>query len=142
MTPEGLKAVKVLKKEGIKTNVTLIFSPNQALLAARAGAAYVSPFLKIRRYLSYRQGVDLDSYDRRYLPDQWHYVHKKRSSVQVSESNYIVDLALAGADIATVPYNVLLYDKTSIDRSGIENSKQITKQYLGNKESGGMRYYQ
>ena len=45
MTCEGLKAVKVLSKEGIKTNVTLIFSANQALLAARAGATYVSPFL-------------------------------------------------------------------------------------------------
>ena len=45
MTEDGLKAVNVLKKEGIKTNVTLIFSPTQALLAARAGATYVSPFL-------------------------------------------------------------------------------------------------
>src|SRR5690606_33855300 len=45
MTAEGLKAVNVLSQEGIKTNVTLVFSPNQALLAARAGAAYVSPFI-------------------------------------------------------------------------------------------------
>ena len=45
MTPEGLKAVAILSKEGIKTNVTLIFSANQALLAARAGASYVSPFV-------------------------------------------------------------------------------------------------
>ena len=58
MTPEGLKAVKVLKKEGIKTNVTLIFSPNQALLAARAGADYVSPFLGRLDDIS-QTGVDL-----------------------------------------------------------------------------------
>ena len=47
MTPEGLKAVAFLSKEGIKTNVTLIFSANQALLAARAGASYVSPFVGV-----------------------------------------------------------------------------------------------
>lgn len=50
MTPDGLKAVSTFKKEGIKTNVTLIFNANQALLAARAGASYVSPFLTAGRY--------------------------------------------------------------------------------------------
>ena len=74
MTVEGLKAVKVLTAEGIKTNVTLIFTANQALLAARAGATYVSPFLGRLDDIS-TKGVDL--------------------------------IALAGADIATVPYKVI-----------------------------------
>ena len=79
MTVEGLKAVKVLTAEGIKTNVTLIFNANQALLAARAGATYVSPFLGRLDDISTR-GVDL--------------IH-------------VTDCALAGADIATVPYKVI-----------------------------------
>ena len=72
MTVEGLKAVKVLAAEGIKTNVTLIFTANQALLAARAGATYVSPF-----------------------------------AASVRNPIHVTDCALAGADIATVPYKVI-----------------------------------
>ena len=67
MTVEGLKAVKVLSAEGIKTNVTLVFSANQALLAARAGATYVSPFLGRLDDIS-QPGIELiEDYSRRYL---------------------------------------------------------------------------
>ena len=102
MTVEGLKAVKVLSSEGIKTNVTLIFSANQALLAARAGATYVSPFLGRLDDISTR-GVDLDcSRSLRCLQLQ---ELRQRSSQQVFVIQcHVTDCALAGADIATVPY--------------------------------------
>lgn len=104
MTPEGLKAVKVLKKEGIKTNVTLIFSPNQALLAARAGAAYVSPFLGRLDDIS-QTGVDLI----RTIADifQINGITSQIICASVRNPIHITDCALAGADIATVPYKVI-----------------------------------
>ena len=85
MTTEGLKAVKVLSSEGIKTNVTLIFSANQALLAARAGATYVSPFLGRLDDIS-TDGVEL---------------------IQQIAEMHVTACALAGADIATVPFKVI-----------------------------------
>ena len=95
MTVEGLKAVKVLSAEGIKTNVTLIFSANQALLAARAGATYVSPFLGRLDDISTR-GVDLI----REIVEIF--------AASVRNPIHVTDCALAGADIATVPYNVIV----------------------------------
>ena len=105
MTTEGLKAVKVLSAEGVKTNVTLIFSANQALLAARAGAAYVSPFLGRLDDINER-GVD--------LIDQIVTIFRNADidtqiiAASIRTPIHVTDCALAGADIATVPYKVLM----------------------------------
>ena len=104
MTVEGLKATKVLSSEGIKCNVTLIFSANQALLAARAGAAYVSPFLGRLDDIS-QPGIDLietitaifDNYG----------IDTEIIAASVRNPIHVIDCAKAGADIATVPYKVL-----------------------------------
>ena len=104
MTVEGLKAVKVLSAEGIKTNVTLIFSANQALLAARAGATYVSPFLGRLDDIS-MPGIDLI----RTIAEIFdvHGIETEIIAASVRNPIHVIDCALAGADIATVPYNVL-----------------------------------
>lgn len=104
MTVEGLKAVKVLSSEKIKTNVTLVFSANQALLAARAGATYVSPFLGRLDDINVR-GVDLVSE----IADMFRTCGIDCQIIAASIRNpiHVTDCALAGADIATVPYNVL-----------------------------------
>jgi fructose-6-phosphate aldolase, TalC/MipB family len=104
MTVEGLKAVKVLAAEGIRTNVTLVFSANQALLAARAGATYVSPFLGRLDDISVR-GVDLirEIAEIFAVSD----VETKIIAASVRNPVHVTDCALAGADIATVPYGVI-----------------------------------
>ena len=104
MTVEGLKAVKVLAAEEIKTNVTLVFSANQALLAARAGAAYVSPFLGRLDDISVR-GVDLI----REIAEIFQVSDIDTQIIAASVRNpiHVTDCALAGADIATVPYSVI-----------------------------------
>ncbi|MCR5396989.1 MAG: fructose-6-phosphate aldolase [Lachnospiraceae bacterium] len=104
MTVEGLKATKVLSSEGIKTNVTLIFSANQALLAARAGATYVSPFLGRLDDINVR-GVDLIQE----ISDIFAVAGIETEIIAASVRNpiHVTDCALAGADIATVPYKVL-----------------------------------
>ena len=104
MTIEGLKAVKVLSKEGIKTNVTLVFTSNQALLAARAGASYVSPFLGRLDDIS-QSGIELikeiSSIFKIYNFDTEIIAASVRNPIHVKEC------ALAGADIATIPYGVI-----------------------------------
>ena len=104
MTVEGLKAVKVLHAEGIKTNVTLIFSAAQALLAARAGATYVSPFLGSLDDIS-MPGIDL-IYDITEI-FQMHNIETEIIAASVRNPIHVIDCAKAGADIATVPYKVL-----------------------------------
>lgn len=105
MTPEGLKAVAVLAKEGIKTNVTLIFSANQALLAARAGATFVSPFVGRIDDIS-MDGVTL-------IEDiaEIFMVHDIKTEIiaaSVRTPMHMTQCAKAGAHIATVPYKVLM----------------------------------
>lgn len=105
MTPEGLKATKELTKLKIKTNVTLIFSANQALLAAKAGATYVSPFVGRLDDIS-QDGMDLIEQIRTIF-DNYGYtaeiiVASIRNPVHVLQS------ALIGADVATIPYSVML----------------------------------
>ena len=104
MTVEGLKACNVLSSEGIKTNVTLIFTSNQALLAARAGATYVSPFLGRLDDISVR-GVDLVAE----IAEIFRVAGIETQIIAASVRNtmHITDCALAGADIATVPYKVI-----------------------------------
>ena len=104
MTTEGLKAVKVLAAEGIRTNVTLIFTANQALLAARAGAAYVSPFLGRLDDISVR-GVELVEEIAEIFAVAG--IETEIIAASVRTPMHITDCALAGADIATVPYKVL-----------------------------------
>ena len=104
MTTEGLKAVKVLAAEGIKTNVTLIFTANQALLAARAGAAYVSPFLGRLDDISVR-GVELVEEIAEIFAVAG--IETEIIAASVRNPMHITDCALAGADIATVPYKVI-----------------------------------
>ena len=104
MTAEGLKATKVLAAEGIKINVTLIFSANQAILAARAGAAYVSPFLGRLDDVS-QPGIDLI----RDIAEIFSIYDLDCEIIAASIRNpiHVTDCALCGADIATVPYGVL-----------------------------------
>jgi transaldolase len=105
MTVEGLKACKVLTQEGIKTNVTLIFTAAQALMAARAGATYVSPFLGRLDDIS-MPGIDLI----RSIADIFAVsegITTKIIAASVRNPIHVIDCAEAGADIATVPYKVL-----------------------------------
>jgi transaldolase len=104
MLVEGLKAVRRLAEEGIKTNVTLIFSPLQALMAAKAGASYVSPFVG---------RLDDVAHDGMTLTEQiveiYHNYAFDTEIIVASVRNplHVLDSALMGADIATIPYSVL-----------------------------------
>lgn len=122
MTAEGLKAIKVLNQEGIKTNCTLVFTANQALLAARAGATYVSPFLGRLDDIS-QSGISLieeivqvfSNY-----PD----IQTEIIAASIRHPEHVTNCALAGADIATIPYKVLkqmLHHPLTIE--GIEKFK-------------------
>lgn len=128
MTVEGLKAVKVLSSEGIKTNVTLIFTANQALLAARAGATYVSPFLGRLDDIS-TTGVnlirDIVTIFKNYALDTEIICASVRNPIHVT------DCALAGADIATVPYSVIeQMTKHPLTDQGIEKFQRDYKAVL------------
>jgi len=104
MTPEGIKAVKILGKEGIKTNVTLVFSANQALIAAKAGATYVSPFIGRLDDI----GQDGMQVIREIVAVYRNYGFKTQVIVaSVRHPIHVVESAKIGADIATIPFNVL-----------------------------------
>lgn len=105
LTGEGLKAAKVLSGRGVKTNITLCFSPTQALLAAKAGAAYVSPFIGRLDDIS-QVGMDL-VFDIKKIYANYGY---KTKIIVASVRNplHVLDAAKIGADIATVPYAVLM----------------------------------
>lgn len=129
MTLEGLKATKVLSKEGIKTNVTLIFSANQALLAARAGATYVSPFLGRLDDIS-ESGIDLirnivtifDNYK----------LETEIIAASVRNPIHATQCALAGAHIATVPYGVIeQMTKHPLTTEGIIKFQKDYKEVFG-----------
>ncbi|HPZ42744.1 MAG TPA: fructose-6-phosphate aldolase [Bacillota bacterium] len=105
MTAEGLKATRQLKREGIRTNVTLIFSANQALLAARAGASYVSPFLGRLDDIS-QDGLTLladivEIFDLHQLPAEV-------IAASIRNPVHVTYAAKLGAHIATVPYRVIM----------------------------------
>ena len=126
MTPEGLKAIKTLSAEGIKTNCTLIFTANQALLAARAGATYVSPFLGRLDDIS-QPGIDLIRTICQ-MSDNYPDINCQIIAASVRNPIHVTDCALAGADIATVPYKVILQmTKHPLTDQGIEKFK---KDYL------------
>lgn len=101
---EGLKAVKILAKEGIKTNVTLCFSPTQALMAAKAGAAYISPFVGRLDDISHR-GMELAE---QIITIYDNYGFETEVIVaSVRNAVHVLDAALMGADIATIPFKVI-----------------------------------
>ncbi len=118
MTLEGLKATKILASEGIKTNVTLIFTANQALLAARAGATYVSPFVGRLDDIS-QPGVNLIQT----ISEIFNIYDIKSEIIAASIRNpiHLTECALAGADIATIPYSVIEQSvKHPLTTEGIE----------------------
>jgi transaldolase len=104
MTKEGLKAVSTLSKEGIKTNVTLVFSPNQALLASRAGATYVSPFVGRLDDIG-QDGIGLVNEIVSIF--EIHGLTTEVIAASIRHPDHAKMAALAGADIATIPFNVL-----------------------------------
>lgn len=105
MCEEGLKAVAILAKEGIKTNVTLIFSAQQALLAAKAGASFVSPFLGRLDDIG-NEGLTIV----RDIADVFdiYGIETEIISASVRHPIHVLECAKAGSDIATIPYKVLL----------------------------------
>ena len=129
MTAAGLEAVSVVSKEGIKTNVTLIFSATQALLAARAGATYVSPFLG---------RLDDISCDGMTLIEDIveifgvHGIETQIIAASIRNPIHVTDCALAGADIATVPYKVIVQmTKHPLTDAGIEKFQADYKAVFG-----------
>lgn len=129
MTAEGLKAVKVLSAEGIKTNVTLIFSANQALLAARAGATYVSPFMGRLDDIS-MSGIQL-------IRDivvifENYALETEIIAASIRNPVHVTECALAGADIATVPYSVIeQMTKHPLTDRGIEKFQDDYRKVFG-----------
>ena len=132
MTKEGLKAVNVLSKEGIKTNVTLIFSANQALMAAKAGATYVSPFVGRLDDIG-QNGMQLiaeivqifRNYD----------IKTEVIVASVRHPMHVIEAAELGADIATIPFAVLdkMFNHPLTDK-GIDSFMKDWEEYLKNKE--------
>lgn len=104
MTAEGLKAVSILSKKGIKTNVTLIFSPSQALLAARAGASYVSPFVGRLNDISSDGNKLVESIAAIF---DIHGITTEIIAASIRSPEDVADAALSGAHIATIPYKVI-----------------------------------
>lgn len=118
MTIEGLKAVNVLSSKGIKTNVTLVFSTAQALLAARAGATYVSPFIGRVDDIG-SKGIELIKEIASVL--KIHDIGTEIIAASVRNPIHSIEAALAGAHIATIPYNVLVQmSKNPLTDIGIE----------------------
>ena len=104
MTKDGLKATKVLAGKGVRVNMTLVFSPSQALLAAKVGAAYVSPFVGRLDDISH-YGMDLV---RQIMAIYNNYGYATEVIVaSVRNPLHVVDAAIAGAHIATIPFNVI-----------------------------------
>lgn len=118
LTIDGLKACKTFSKEGIKTNVTLCFSPNQALLAAKVGATYISPFIGRLDDIN-ADGVELIE-NIRTIYDNYSFATEILAA-SIRTPNHITEVALAGADVATIPPAVIykLADHP-LTKSGLE----------------------
>lgn len=122
MTEDGLRAVKILKQEGIKTNVTLIFSANQALLAARAGATYVSPFLGRLDDISHNGLILIEEIVEIFANND---LDTEIIAASVRNPIHVAECAKMGCDIATVPYSVIKQMiKHPLTDIGIEKFKQ------------------
>jgi len=105
LIPDGLKAVKVLTAEGIKTNVTLCFSAPQGMLAAKAGATYISPFLGRIDDISW-DGMELIA-QLRTIYDNYGFATEILAA-SIRHPKHVVDAAMLGADVATMPHKVIL----------------------------------
>ena len=129
---EGLKAVSALSKEGIKTNVTLIFSPAQALMAAKAGASYVSPFVARLDKIGQVGTQVVEEIVRIFR----NYDMKTEVIVaSLTNPRWVVDAALSGADIATIPYETFeLLVKHPMTDIGIEKFMNDWKSAIGGKD--------
>lgn len=131
MTIDGLKAVKTLSKEGIKTNVTLMFSANQALLAAKAGATFASPFIG-RLDDRAHEGMDLIK-NMRKIYDNYGF-ETQILAASIRHPLHVKHAALAGADIATIPYNVIeKMSKHPLTDSGLERFLSDWKKFKEQK---------
>ena len=118
MIEEGLKAVRILSAKGIKTNVTLIFSASQALLAAKAGATYVSPFVGRLNDISSRGNELVETIHNMF---EKHGITTEIIAASIRSPEDVVDAALAGADIATIPYKIIVQmTKHPLTDAGIE----------------------
>ncbi|NMB25999.1 MAG: fructose-6-phosphate aldolase [Firmicutes bacterium] len=118
MTIEGLKATKIMANEGIKTNLTLIFSPTQALLCARAGATYVSPFLGRLDDIGHDGMALVEDIAAIYAI---HGIDTEIIAASIRNPLHVIDAAKAGADIATIPYKVMVQmTKHPLTDAGIE----------------------
>lgn len=118
MTPEGLKACKALTEKGIKTNVTLIFTSMQALLAAKAGATYVSPFVGRLDDIS-QDGMGIID-EIRTIFDNYGYM-AEIIVASIRNPIHVLNSALIGADVATIPYSVMIQlAKHPLTDAGIE----------------------
>ena len=130
LTVDGLKACKVLTGEGTKTNVTLCFSPNQALLAAKVGATYISPFIGRLDDINL-EGMQLIR-DIRQIYDNYAF-STEILAASIRSANHVTEAALAGADVATIPPAVIykLADHP-LTKSGLE---QFVKDWKGTGQS-------
>ena len=130
LTVDGLRACKTLNGEGIKTNVTLCFSPNQALLAAKCGATYISPFLGRLDDINL-DGVELIE-EIRQIYDNYSFTTQILAA-SIRTPNHVTQVALAGADVATIPPAVIykLADHP-LTKSGLE---QFVKDWKGTGQS-------
>ena len=104
LTTEGLKTVKVLSSEGIQTNVTLCFSAAQGLLAAKAGATYLSPFIGRLDDISH---IGMELIDELVQIFDTHLLETQVLAASIRGPRHVVDSALAGAHVATIPFDVL-----------------------------------
>lgn len=128
MTPDGLKAVKKLSAMGIRTNVTLIFSASQALLAARAGASYVSPFLGRLDDINCDGMTLIDDITQIF---NLHGIETEIICASIRNPNHVTEAAKLGADIATVPYKVIMQMiKHPLTDAGIEKFLQDWESHL------------
>ena len=129
MTEDGLRAIKILKQEGIKTNVTLIFSANQALLAARAGATYVSPFLGRLDDISHNGLILIEEIVEIFSNND---IDSEIIAASVRNPIHVAECAKMGCDIATVPYSVIKQMiKHPLTDIGIEKFKQDYYEVFG-----------
>lgn len=128
MTPDGIKAVKTLSREGIKTNVTLVFSPAQAILAAKAGATYVSPFVG--------RMDDISNDGMRMLSEIVEIYNNYSFETEIIAASirhpmHVIEAALMGVDIVTMPFEVLeKMFKHPMTDIGIERFLSDWKKYL------------
>ena len=118
LTVDGLRATKVFSDEGIKTNVTLCFSPNQALLAAKVGATYVSPFIGRLDDINL-EGMELIE-NIRQIYDNYDF-ETEILAASIRSANHVTEAALAGADVATIPPPVIYkLAEHPLTKSGLE----------------------